>query len=651
MRKTIVLSAVALMVGLLPIPSAKAAPAIQLLNPSGYSGASPEMSTKNDVDGAYHFVAWVPTMPPNAIVEFEVQTAAGNSLRTIDSQRVGIDTFEAFDNLSNLLDGTYQIAALLYSNGEQVSEGIDRQTVTLRNSVGQVESAELLHPTNGGALGFFTPKSGRPRAMVDVRTSEGAQQARVLLTTSRPGAEPQWTQCGSAAADDTGFARVRCTLPEGMNAAAVTAVAAAANQTPPPGPAQQAADDSGDAHRVTVYDAIPTTVNVDPEAVQATVSECKKFSVTVLDQLSRPLSAVNVDIHAVGPSDQLQFGSSADVDAMDFQAPNDGPHSSEAARQCTRIAPERRQGDTNRIGANDEKHIESLITGVTNPGTSNNGVFTFNLYSDVIGGTQVVAFADVNDDDLQQPSEASGGARVGWGQEPPAAAKQVFLDPSSGSATVGSCQRFVFTVKEGGSPASGQNADVHISSTETTPTFCSPSDATGTRTPDQGEHVTGVHGDGSRHIEGELDVQGRMIFGVTAPSEGRVVVQAWVDESDDDTFTSGEPTAGGAVTFGVSGDRQISLQSSRSAVPKGRRARLYGAIDGAPSCEGGQTVKLRSRVPGSRFRTIGQTTTTSSGEYAFRVRVTKTKDYKTLAPRAGVCDKATSRAVRVRARG
>ena len=648
MRKAIVLSVVALLAGLLPMPSATAAPAIELLNPSDYSGASPEISTKNDVDGAYHFVAWVPTMPSNAIVEFEVQTAAGNSLRTIESQRVGTDTFEAFDNLSGLVDGTYQIAALLYSNGEIVSEGVDRQTVTLRNTVGQVETAELLHPSNGGALGFFNPKGLRPRAMVDVRTSTGAQQARVLVTASRPGTDPEWVQCGSGATAD-GFARVRCTLPEGTEPAAVTAIAAVANQTPPPGPAQAAADDSGDAHRVTPYVALPANVRIEPEALQTAVSQCRELSATVTDQLGRPLSAVNVDVHAVGPTDQLQFASGGN--AMDFQAPDDGPHTSEAARQCSTVAPERRQGDTQRINADDEKHIESLITGITNPGTTNNGVYTFSLFSDVTGGTQIVAYADVNDDDVQQPAEASGSARLGWGQEPPPLEQQAFLDPTSASTAVGGCQRFVLTVKEGGNPASGQNADVHISSGETTPSFCSPSDATGTRTPDSGEHVTGTHSDGAQHIEGELDAQGRMIFGVTAPSEGRVTVQAWLDESDDDTFASGEAVAGANVNFGVSGDREISLQASRSAVPKGRRVRLFGAIDGAASCEGGQTVKLRSRVPGGRFRTIGQKTTTASGEYAFRVRVTKTKDYKTLAPRAEVCDKASSRMVRVRARG
>ncbi|MFP5352576.1 MAG: hypothetical protein ACLGIB_08445 [Actinomycetota bacterium] len=472
MRKTIALLIAALVGGLLPMSPAQAAPAIQLLNPSTYNGAAPEISTKQDLDGNYHFVAWVPSVPSNPIVEFEIQTAAGTSLRTINASRVGADTFEGFDSLAGLADGSYMVAALLYSDGNQVNEGIDRQAVTVRNgALGQVETAEITVPANGGSLGFFTPKGARPRALVDVATSDGARQVRVLVSTTRPGNEPEWTQCGTATVSAQA-ARVRCTLPEGTEPSQVTALAATANQTPPPGPPQAPADDSGDAHRVTVYTAVPTRVSIDPEAARAEVGTCSAdFRATVTDQLGRPLSAVNVDVHAVGPSDQLQFA--AGGGAMQFQAPEKGPHSSEPTRRCTELDAEGRQGDTNRIGANDEKHIESRLD-VTNPGTNNQGAFIFRLYSDMAGGTQIVAWADVDDDDVQQPSEASGGARLGWGQDPPAAVKQAFLEPSSGSGTVGSCQRFVLTVKEGGNPAAGRNADVHISSSDTTPSFCAP---------------------------------------------------------------------------------------------------------------------------------------------------------------------------------
>ena len=635
--------AAAMIAALFPVSAAWAAPAIQLLNPSNYT-ANPELSTKADIDGAYHFVAWVPQVPPSPIVEFEIQPAAGNTT-TIEASRVGTtDTFEAFHPLTGLTDGTYTVRAILYSGATQFGED-DEQTVTIRNgTLGQSETAEITHPANGGSLGFYSPKDGLPRAIVDVRTSADARQARVLYTTSAPGSEPVWVQCGSGAVN-TGLATVRCTLAEKTPASQVTAIAALANQTPPPGPAQPAADDAGDAHRVTTYTAVPTQVSITPEAEKVAVGVCKELTVRVLDQQSRPLHAVNVDVHAVGPTDQLQFASGGNDD--DFQPPNGGPHSRENTRLCNDLASENQQGDTNRVNAPDEKHIESVLTG-SNAGTDNQGTFTFALYSAVIGGTQVTAWADPNDDDLQAANEASGGARLGWGQDPPPPVRQLFLEPANSSGTVGSCQRITVLAKEGGNALTFGNIDVHASGPDSGVAFCNPSGGSITRQPDTGEHVAGAHSDGTKHIEGELNSGGQFVFGVMSPSAGETDITAWLDETDDDTL-SGEPAVSGKATFGVSGDRSISLNASRRRVPQGGRVRLGGAISGSDACEANQTVKLKAKTPGGRFRTIGSRTTTSTGEYAFSVRVRRTKDYRAVAPRDGVCQTAKSGTVRVRA--
>ncbi len=86
--KSSALLVLAVMIGaLLPLSPAHAAPSIELLNPSDYN-PSPELSTKTDIDGAYHFVAWVPSVPPDAFVEFEIRPAGGNSV-TIEASRVG----------------------------------------------------------------------------------------------------------------------------------------------------------------------------------------------------------------------------------------------------------------------------------------------------------------------------------------------------------------------------------------------------------------------------------------------------------------------------------------------------------------------------------------------------------------------------------
>lgn len=169
------------------------------------------------------------------------------------------------------------------------------------------------------------------------------------------------------------------------------------------------------------------------------------------------------------------------------------------------------------------------------------------------------------------------------------------------------------------------------------------------RDPDAGEHVTGVHSDGTKHGEGELNSSGQFVFGVTSASQGETLVTGWLDEVDDDTL-SNEPSTGTRATFGVSGERSISLDAGRRAVPRGRKVRLFGAVSGAEACEAGQTVRLKARRPGGRFRTIGTRTTDGGGEYAFRVRVRKTKDYRAVAPRDGICEVAKSGTVRVRAR-
>jgi hypothetical protein len=193
-------------VGLPVAVSAQGSPSIEILNPSGYS-TNMELSSKTDVDGAYHFVAWVPEVPPSPFVEFELQPAAGISI-TIEATRVGTDTFEAFHNLSGLSDGAYTLRAILFSGQEQFGAG-DSRTVTINNAnvppPPQSETVEILHPTNGGQIGFFNPPSGRPNTMIDVKGSTEAQQARLLYSVSRPGTEPAWTECGAAEFDSTDF--------------------------------------------------------------------------------------------------------------------------------------------------------------------------------------------------------------------------------------------------------------------------------------------------------------------------------------------------------------------------------------------------------------------------------------------------------------
>ena len=631
-----------LVAGLFPAgATAQEAPAIQLLNPSDYS-TPPELSTKPDRDGLYHFVAWVPQVPPSPFVEFEIEPTAGNRT-TIEATRVGTsDTWEASHNLAGLADGQYTIHAILYSEGQQFG-GSDSQVVTINNSdlppPPQSETAEITYPSNGESLGFYTPAGGRPNAIVDVATSEGALQVRVLYTKSAPGTDPEWIQCGRGTVGDS-TARVRCTLAEGDFPTSVRAIAAVANMTPPQtGAAEPTADESGDAHRISTYTSVPTRILIDPEAKKQDVGTCLALTAVLLDQQSRPVAGANLDVHATGPTDNLQFASIANTTSA-FQAPEKGPHNRENAVRCSDNTASGQQGDTNRVPGDDEKHIES--TG----GTTNNGAFTFALRSRDIGGTQVVAYADDNDDDVQQVSEASGGARIGWGEDPPAPVTEVFLTGGS-SQTVGSCERMTLTIRQGGNALIGVNADVHLTGGGA---FCTVSGGSVLSQPSDAQHTAGTHTDGTQHGEGSTNSFGQLIFGVTSAAEGEVVVVGWYDELDDDTIGSGEQTASTRVSFAVSGDRDVSLNTSRRRIQQGRRVRLFGRIDGSDACSSRQTVRLQSRRPEGRFRTIKTKLTNDEGAYSWRLRPRRTKDYRVVAPRDGVCDLDRSPVRRVRVR-
>ncbi|MDP9067868.1 MAG: hypothetical protein M3N53_05920 [Actinomycetota bacterium] len=659
MKRTLSLAVAALVAALLPAAPAVAAPQIELLNPSPYTaGQVPELSSKEG--RPVHLVAWTREAPTGALVEFEVSAVATTppsfATATVDGFRVGSDTFEGpFTIPQNFPDGTYNVAVGLFSADGSEELGRDDQLVTINNQdvppPPQSDNVEITQPANAAQAGFFTPQGAkRAHTVIQATASAGTDQVRVLYSMSDPGTQPEWRQCGSAAPGQGGFTVIRCTLAEGDSPLAVTAVAAVANQTPRQASPDPAADDAGDAHRVTPYLQTPAILAFEPEAVQQEVGKCQKLTITAFDQLSRPIAALNVDVHGTGPDDQLTFAtldtSPVTADTSNYQKPEKGHVSERATINCSdKSNSGKKQGLHRAIGAADRVHIESVS------GTDNTGAFVVALFSPNPGGTQVSAWADVNDDDSQSLSEASGGARIGFGQAPPPARREIFIDPDGPSATAGECQSQTIVVREGGNASIGVNVDVHIKGPDGSVQFCQPLGASASaRQPDSGEHVAGTHGDGTRHLEGETDSTGRFVYGVTSVSEGRTEVLGWIDETDDDTLTPAEPSAPASITFQAEGERSISLESSRSSVPRGRRVRLFGQIDGAASCSRGQVVKLKARTPGGRFKAIGRKTTDSNGEYAFRVRVRKTKDYKTIAPANMPCEKAKSRTVRVRAR-
>lgn len=661
MNKRIFLAVALVMGSLAAAPPTRAQNVgIQLLNPSGYSTTNANqprpLSAKQDNNATYHLVAWAKGVPPSAVVEFELRPTTVGSPVTVTATRVGSsNTWEYNLELATVADGTYTLAAVLFSGQTSVAE--DEQLVTVQNSElrpgGPANTVELLYPENGGRAGYFTPPGKTAGFLVHAIASEGTGQVRVLYSLSDPGNEPEWKPCGSEAPNDDRLVTIRCALAVGDRPADVGAIAAVANRQPTGDPSP-AADETGDAHHVVPYAQVATNVEVTPSSTTKDPATCQKFTLDVSDQDNRPIVGMNVDIHAVGPDDQLQFATipltPVTNETDPFQAP-DRAHTTEGARRCSDGMRLGNQGETNRPGGlDDEKHIESTSPEDSVGGTDESGDFDFALFSATVGATQIVAWADANDDDLPGANEASGGAQLGWGVAPPPPVTEIAVSPTSMDATVGQCARFEAVARRGGSALGGANVDVHITGPDAGVAFCTPADATPSRAPDAGSHVTGGHEDGTKHLEGETSSDGRFVFGVVSSTTGGTVVSVWVDQTEDDT-QSGEPNASAQTTWQVEGERTITLTSSRSRVRKGARVRLSGDIEGVSSCESAQTVQLQARpAGGGTFVTIKTLTTDGEGLYGTRVRMRRARTFRAVAPEASPCEAAVSGNVTVRVR-
>lgn len=637
---------------LLPLTSAgaQAGPNIEFLSPSGYT-TNVNISDKADDDASVHLVAWVAAVPTNPLVEFEISSATSGA-STIDAQRAGNDSWEASLQVSSLADGQYTLRATLFKDFTGPGTGTEVDTVTRVVTLNRSDipppppsnTVEITYPENGSALGTHTPKGKRVTAVIDAVASTGTRQIRVLYTTTAPGNAPEWVACGFGRVAEDRSARARCTLEEGTTGAQVTAVAAVANETPPPAEPNAVADATGDAHRVIPYEQRADEIRLNPETIIGDPSNCVTFTATVLDQSNRPIAGTNVDVHVTGPDDQIRFGNIVDVTG-DFQAPDKGHVSgSRPAIRCSDKTNQGTQGDHNIPGSDDPQHIESIS------GTTNSGGFTFTLYSTAVGGTQINVWFDGDDDDTQQPAEISGGARMGWGEAPPPATREIFLEPTSSTAETGTCKRVEMVGKISGNPMAGQNVDVHITGPDESVTFCVPPDGSTARSPDGGTHTGNADDATTRHLEGEMDSAGRFVFGVTTTSQGSTTLLVWADTLDDDTKGTDEASRSGDIAWTLSGDRTISIQSNKSTANKGSKARITGQIDGSSACESGQAVKLKAkRLNRGKFRTVSSTTTDSAGSYKFNVVVRFSKKYRAVAPAAGACEKASSRVITIRA--
>ena len=404
------------------------APTIQFMNPD--NDTSNEVTAINDgTDDAYHLVAWVSTLPANGRVEFKYQASGQQEVTVGTGTQTAIgDTFEFFWQRTNMpADGTYTLRAVLFSGTTQIAQ--DEQSIRINNTqpppppnadTDVPNAVEIRNPTNGGRVGFFT-NAGVTAAQIDVTASAGTETVTVYYTTSAPGTDPTWQECGSEDNPDDTDDGVSCALGDNETPEAVRGIAAVAGDSDPLGLPDV---DSADAHRANGYTQDPFSLTLTPATQRVdlvgteTNFPCSAFILAkVFDQFGQRVVGVNVDVHAAGPLDRLGFDDpgTTEQDSSPHKAPDQGGHRNEPEADCegnpTAFNSASQQGEHEVGGEGDIKHIESAAAG-----TNQEGTFRFRMASGGSGITQITAWADEDANDVFCAEEPNADASISWGQ-------------------------------------------------------------------------------------------------------------------------------------------------------------------------------------------------------------------------------------------
>ena len=429
-----------------------ATPTIAFLNPSSFATAGERGIIVSDAaptagpgccEGSgegYHLSAWVADAPPESRVFFSVVQ------RQVDIEIT--DTFPSTEDGSTwetnwripdeLIDGPATLRAHLVLNEQQIA--VDEVDVTILRLQ---DAARIAYPAAGGQFGMFAPLAdgltegeaaarSAPIGVVDAHYYEDMDidRLRVFYTTSVPGTTPKWTVCGTETLSGA-VNGLRCTLTAASDMPNITAVAAVTNDSPPGGPYEARQNQSGDAVAIgDVYEQAPTTFQLtSPGAqrvnreTQASIFPCSATeTVQLTDQVGRAIAGANIDVHATGPSDSLKFDHDSLELWTDVTAPDRGSHALEASYDCfthPANSDPGEQGEHQRFGAPDRKHVESQAGG-----SSDLGRLSFALRSTAEGVTEWTAWVDETDDgcaandDLFTLGELFVSGSIGWGQDP-----------------------------------------------------------------------------------------------------------------------------------------------------------------------------------------------------------------------------------------
>ena len=409
-RLLIAAAAGALLLSSYPATAGRPRPTISFVNPSGY-GDGTTLADSPDSDARYHLVAWTGGTPRNAVVEFELE-APGRNAHTVVASAAGRGTWELPLSLAEFSDGPHTLRARLYagpcpsSRCREVATTEKPVTIRKRSDLPtpSPQTVEISDTDPAAPFGVW-PRRGADAALIRGRVSKDVSSVSGFYSTSDPGADPEWAECGSARPMENRGVQVLCALDPKDGWRDVTAVALMAHGLL--GGLGVPTEDSGDAHPVRAYRQEARTLSVTPARNSSRLRNCDLVTVTVTDQIGKPVVGANVDVHASGPDDQLRFGSITDqTDA--FVAPNRGHGDPEHAWGCTENDSKGQQADHNVPGASDRKHIESTS------GTDRNAQFRFAVRAEGEGTTTVTVWADARDDDRLARREGRGYTQVVW---------------------------------------------------------------------------------------------------------------------------------------------------------------------------------------------------------------------------------------------
>ncbi|MGH2748505.1 MAG: calcium-binding protein [Actinomycetota bacterium] len=361
-------------------------PPLSFLNPSGYAD---NVSNNTDANNFYPVLVTTTVPETTTSIGIEISSDGGASFSPVgQAQRVGTsDTYQFLWTV--LIDDDSYILRAEIPGGEGVERDIEVDNT--------FETLDISAPGNTDEVAFIEGIAG-----VTGTASAGAEKAFFFYTktaANEPRDSDQWVDCGELELDGSGEdpqeVNGSCALAEGDQPDQVTGLAAVAVDCDDiagcDAPLIGESPESGDAHRVTGFDATPR-LEVDPSGGRGAIGSCLGIEVTVRDGDGAPIAGRNLDMHLTGPGEDPGFcdppGGGSERRAPDMGPEDEDPHATQ-------------EGET------DESFHEESGARHTEGETGSNGRFVVGIESAEEGDSVFEVWVD-SDDGAEEGADQQG---------------------------------------------------------------------------------------------------------------------------------------------------------------------------------------------------------------------------------------------------